>query len=122
SDGSTLKVTAPVPQSPINNTKPATGPAKLVVSPSTAPYVPVIAVKYRYQIFNAANVMVENSVVNATSYDVQSELTTNARYTWRARAEGIDVFGPWSSTASFLAPESAFLGISTFADPLTNGR
>ena len=46
----------------------------------------------------------------------------NTRYTWRARAEGIDVFGPWSTTASFLAPESAFLGVSTFADPLTNGR
>ena len=38
SDGSTLKVTAPVPQSPINDQKPATGPATLVVSASTAPY------------------------------------------------------------------------------------
>jgi len=82
----------------------------------------VIAVKYRYQVFNPANVLFEDTVVSATSYDVQGELTVNARYTWRARAEGIDVFGPWSTTASFLAPESAFLGVSTFADPLTNGR
>jgi len=122
SDGSTLKVTAPVPQSPINDQKPQTGPARLSVSASTAPYVPVIAVTYRFQIFNSANVMVENAVANSTIYDVQSDLTVNARYTWRARAEGIDVFGPWSNTASFLAPESSFLGVSTFADPLTNGK
>lgn len=122
SDGSTLKVTAPVPQSPINNVKPATGPAKLIVSASSAPYVPVIAVNYRYQIFNAANVMVENAVVNSTNYEVKTELTNNLRYTWRARAEGVDVFGPWSTTASFTAPETAFLGVSTFADPLTNGK
>jgi len=122
SDGSTLKVTAPVPQSPINNQKPTIGPAKLVVGASTAPYVPVIAVNYRYQIFNAANVMVENAVVNSTTYEVKTELTVNLRYTWRARAEGVDVFGPWSTTASFTAPETAFLGVSTFQDPLTNGR
>jgi hypothetical protein len=122
SDGSTLKVTAPVPQSPINDQKPVTGPARLSVSASTAPYVPVIAVNYRFQIFNSANVMVENNVINSTVYDVQSDLATNARYTWRARAEGIDVWGPWSTTASFVAPESAFLGVDTFADPLTNGR
>ena len=37
------------------------------------------------------------------------------------RISGND-FGPWSAKASFIAPETAFLGVSTFADPLTNGK
>ena len=32
------------------------------------------------------------------------------------------MFGPWSTNASFIAPESAFLRGNEFADPLTNGR
>jgi hypothetical protein len=121
-DGSTLKVSAPVPQSPINDQKPTIGPARLTVSGATPLYVPAIALRYRFQVFNSANVLVEDAVADGTAYDVQADLTVNSRYTWRARAEGGDVFGPWSTTASFLAPESAFLGVSTFADPLTNGR
>ena len=121
-DGSTLKVTAPTPLSPINDQKPATGPARLVATPSTAPFVPAISVRYRFQIFNNANQMVDDSLEDAPTYDVTEELTTNARYTWRARAEGINTFGPWSTNASFIAPESAFLRGSEFADPLKNGR
>ena len=121
-DGSTLKVTAPAPLSPINDQKPAIGPARLVVSPSTAPFVSAIAVKYRFQVFNSANALVDNALVGTTSYDVAADLTVNSRHTWRARAEGGNDFGPWSTTASFVAPETAFLGVNTFADPLTNGR
>ena len=122
SDGSTLKVTAPTPQSPVGGVKPSTGPATLVVSSSTAPFTATPAVQYRFQVFNGANVMVENALVNSTSHAVDAELTVNSAYTWQARAEYQGGVGPWSSRASFIAPESAFLGVSTFADPLTNGR
>lgn len=122
SDGSTLKVTAPTPQSPLNDVKPTTGPAKLVVGASTAPYLPVVIVKYRFQIFNSANVLVDNSLRDGLSYEVQAELVTNSRYTWQARAEAGNDVGPWSTRASFTAPETAFLGASTFDDPLKNGR
>jgi hypothetical protein len=121
-DGSTLKVTAPVPQSPVGGVKPQTGPANLVVSASTASFTSTPAVQYRFQVFNAANAMVENVLVSSTSHPVDAELTVNAAYTWQARAEYQGSVGPWSSKGSFLAPETAFLGVSTFADPLTNGR
>lgn len=120
-DGSTMKVTAPVPQSPVNDVKPALGPAKLVVAGSTGEFIPVL-VSYRYQVFNAANVMVENSVSSGTSHEVNADLLVNNRYTWRARAEAGNDFGPWSTTASFTAPESAFLRGSEFRDPLTSGK
>ena len=122
SDGSTLKVTAPTPQSPVGGVKPQTGPATLVVSSSTAPFTATPAVQYRFQVFNSANVMVENAVSNSTSHAVDADLTVNLAYQWQARAEYQGSVGPWSSRASFTAPETAFLGVSTFADPLTNGK
>ena len=122
SDGSTLKVTAPTPQSPVGGVKPATGPATLVVSAATASFTNTPAVQYRFQVFNSANAMVENALVSSTNHAVDAELTVNLAYTWQARAEYQGSVGPWSSRASFTAPETAFLGEMTFADPLTNGR
>ena len=121
-DGSTLKVTAPVVQSPANGTKPSTGPATLVVSSAAAQFGSTPSVQYRFQVFNSANAMVENALVNSTSHAVDAELTVNASYSWQARAEYQGSGGPWSTKSTFIAPESAFLGVQTFADPLTNGR
>ena len=121
-DGSTLKVTAPAAQSPTGGVKPATGPATLVVTPSTAPFTATPALQYRFQVFNAANAMVENALVSSTSHAVDAELAVNAGYSWQARAEYQGSVGPWSAKASFIAPESAFLGVQTFADPLTTGK
>ena len=117
----TLKVSAPVAQSPIGGVKPATGPANLVVSASTAPFAATPALQYRFQVFNSANAIVENVVVPSTSHVVDTELTVNAAYTWWGRAEYQGYVGPWSAKASFLAPESAFLN-SQISDPLTNGK
>ena len=123
SDGSTLKVSAPVPQSPINDQKPTTGPATLVASSSTPAFAGAVPVQYRFQVFNSANATVAEKVTSGPSYkvDVEPELTVNLRYTWRARAEYDGSVGPWSTTASFTAPETAFLN-REIADPLTNGR
>jgi hypothetical protein len=122
SDGSTLKVTAPVVQSPANGTKPSTGPATLVVSSATAQFAGTPPLQYRFQVFNGANAMVENALVNSTSHAVDADLTVNASYTWQARAEYQGSVGPWSTKSAFIAPESAFLGVNTFADPLTTGK
>jgi hypothetical protein len=121
-DGSTLKVTAPVAQSPVGGVKPETGPATLVVSAATAQFTGATPVQYRFQVFNGANAIVENVLVNSTSHPIDAELAVNATYSWQARAEYQGRVGPWSTKASFVAPESAFLGVQTFADPLTNGR
>jgi len=120
-DGSTLKATAPIPLSPINGVRPSTGPATLVASPSTTPFASGVPLTYRFQIFNSANALVDDSLEDAPTYDVQVELTADLNYTWQARAEsGTDV-GPWSTRAAFVAPESAFLN-SQLSDPLTNGK
>src|ERR1700674_1201452 len=87
SDGSTLKVTAPVPQSPVGGTKPSTGPATLVVSASTAPFTSTPAVQYLFQVFNSASAKVEDVVVSSTTHPVSAELTVNQTYSWQARAE-----------------------------------
>jgi hypothetical protein len=122
-DGSTLKASAPVPQSPVGGVKPATGPATLVVSPAVASFsAAALPPQYRFQIFNSANTMVADVLAKSTTYPVDAQLTVNQAYTWKARAELNGYVGPWSATASFIAPESAFLGVNTFADPLTNGR
>jgi hypothetical protein len=120
-DGSTLKVSAPVAQSPVGGVKPSTGPATLVVSSSTALFTNTPALQYRFQVFNSANQMVENAVVNSPTHAVDAELTVNAGYTWIARAEYQGSAGPWSTRASFLAPETAFLN-RELSDPLTNGK
>lgn len=121
SDGSTLKVTAPTPQSPVGGVKPSTGPATLVVSASTASFTSTPAVQYRFQVFNSANAIVEDVLVGSTSHPVDAELTVNASYSWQARAEYQGSAGPWSTTASFIAPETAFLN-KEISDPLTNGK
>jgi hypothetical protein len=121
SDGSTLKVTAPVPQSPVNDQRPSEGPARLVVSPATALFLPAIAVKYRFQVFNSAGALVDDSLEDQPRYDVEADLVTDSRYTWHARAEGGTDVGPWSTRASFTAPESMRLD-NQILDPLTNGK
>lgn len=121
SDGSTLKVTAPTPQSPVGGVKPSTGPATLVVSASTASFTSTPALQYRFQVFNSANAIVEDVLVGSTSHPVDAELTVNASYSWQARAEYQGSAGPWSTKASFLAPETAFLN-KEISDPLTNGK
>ena len=83
----TLKVSAPVVQSPVGGVKPATGPAVLVVSASTAPYTATPPLQYRFQVFNGAGAMVENAVANSTSHPVDTELTNNLPYTGWGRAE-----------------------------------
>jgi hypothetical protein len=117
-----LKVTAPTAVSPVNDVKPSTGPAKLVVGSATGLFANAGSLSYRYQVFNSGNVMVENTLAGSTSHEVDADLTENSRYTWRARAESATgEFGPWSTTASFTAPVTLFLG-ATIRDPLTNGK
>jgi hypothetical protein len=74
-------------------------------------------------VFNSANALVDDSLEDGPTYDVQAELTTDLQYTWQARAETLNGDpGPWSARAGFIAPESAFLRGNQFSDPLKNGR
>lgn len=132
-DGSTLKVSAPVPQSPMNAIKlDLAAVPTLVITNSTFTYGGTVALTYRFQIFSAAGAAVYTSpqVGGSASGTTSHAVTTAAlqgeqTYTWRARAEYGDLFGPWfsSSSASFVTPTSeGFIRGNEMYDPLINGK
>src|SRR5438093_945972 len=106
SDGSTLKATAPVPQSPINDQRLEDSLPTFTASAAAAKFGGDVALQYRFQIFNPAGALVQDSgLVSGTSWKIPNELEFNSRHTWRVRAEYQGAAGPWSSTASFLSQE-----------------
>src|SRR5438552_2627637 len=115
-DGSTLKATAPAPQSPVNDQKLPTTQVVLTTSGSSTQFAAGVPLQYRFQVFNAANALVQDSgLVSGTTWAVTSQLVGNQRHTWRARPEYQGQAGPWSTSASFISADPA-LSI----DPLTH--
>jgi hypothetical protein len=121
-DGSNLKVTAPVPTSPINDFQ-TDGNPTLVASAAAGKYA-TVALQYTFELYNAANVRVQSATVNTPSYLVTGTLDYDARYTWRVRATipAQNAVGPWSSTASFKSPVGGYIKAQEIFDPLTNGK
>jgi hypothetical protein len=119
-DGSTLKASAPVPLSPVNDQKLTVAPV-LSVGDVKATFAATPAVLYRFQVFNTANTLVVDSgLVAGTSYPVSAKLAGNARHTWRVRAEFQGNVGPWSAIASFITPVPFDLSQATFVDNPTD--
>jgi hypothetical protein len=125
-DGSTLKVTAPVPVSPVNGQQPD-GSLVLVASKSHGKFTDV-APSYEFEVYNAGNQRVYSSgVVGAgggdnVSHAVQGSLEFDQPHTWRVRAVYQGAAGPWSASASFRTPSGGYIRGSEIFDPLTNGR
>jgi len=102
---SSLKVTAPLAQSPINDTSIKTLNPTLTVTAATQQYANV-ALQYRFQVFNNAGTLAQDSgLVNSPAWTTAQMLTPNTRFTWKARAEYQGAPGPWSTTASFMTPD-----------------
>lgn len=107
-DGSTLKVTAPTLQSPINgirldNLEPVfrvqNASARFGGTPET--------MTYRFEVQTMAGAVVATSIqvpsgATTTSWEIPAEQTLNTRYRWRARAEVGAWRGPWSSFGEYL--------------------
>lgn len=132
-DGTTLKASAPVPQSPLNAFAiPSGSTPTLVIGNSTPQFAPTAALTYVFEVFNAAGTRihasspVSQSAGATTSYALTTlALEGDARYSWRARAELSGTFGPWSSgvNASFVAPSNdGYIRGNELYDPLINGR
>lgn len=127
-DGSTLKATAPTLQSPINGVKLLQGqPVTLVVTNSTTPYATGIPLSYRFEVTPVAGAAVESAVVpggsGATSRTVAVPLNGDQTYQWRARAEYLGYFGPWSGYQTFIAAANdGYIRGTELFDPLTNGK
>ncbi|HUR34286.1 MAG TPA: hypothetical protein VM032_10865 [Vicinamibacterales bacterium] len=122
-DGSTLKVSAPVPVSPINDQQQSDAPTLAANAASTrfgatAPG----ALSYRFQVFNPAGTMIADSgAIGALTYRVSTIVEFKARHTWRVRAEYGNDFGPWSATASFISSEGGYIRGNEVFDPLYGG-
>jgi hypothetical protein len=130
-DGSTLKVTAPTPQSPINGAKGNQGePVTLVIGNSTPTFAGGgIALTYRFEIYNSANTKVYSSALQnsgagtTTSHVVTVTLEGEKTYTWQARAEYQGAVGPFSGRATFVTPTSeGYIKADEIYDPLANGK
>jgi len=126
-DGSTLKATAPTPQSPANGAKIEGFEAVvLTIANSTVSYASGIALQYRFELTNAAGGVVESVLVNGgsgtTSRTIAADLEGDATYQWRARPEYQGTPGPWSARFSFIAPQTTgYIRGPELYDPLTNG-
>ena len=128
-DGTTLKATAPTPQSPANGQQPSSLDVVLTLANSTTKYADGIAATYRIQVLNAAGTLayeVANLAAGGagvTAHTITASLEGDRPYSWRARAEHDGAIGPWSGTANFVAPASTgYIRGNELYDPLVNGK
>jgi hypothetical protein len=103
---SSLKASTPNVQSPVNDQQSASlTSTTLVASAAAGQYVP-LPLQYRFQVFNDAGTLVQDSgLVAAPAWTIAITLTPLKRYTWKVRAEYQGTAGAWSATASFRTPE-----------------
>ena len=126
-DGSTLKVTAPTPQSPVNGAQPQS--LTLTAGASTAQFAkstPVLT--YEFQILTSGGTVIPACTTTATASG--STVTANpactiefdANHRWKVRARmGSSAFGPWSAESTFRSPIGGYINGNEIYDPLYNG-
>jgi hypothetical protein len=123
-DGSTLKVTAPAPSSPLADVRLETfEQPTLVAASATSTHGGTFPVQYRFQLFNEAGTRLEDSgLLSGTRWTPVTLMEFDKRYTWWVRAESGGDLGPWSSKVTFRSPDGGFIRGQEVFDPLTNGK
>ena len=128
-DGSTLKATAPTPQSPVNGQQPSSLDVVLTLANATTKYADGIATTYRIQVLNAGGTLayevanLAQGGAGVTAHTITASLEGDRPYSWRARAEHDGAIGPWSAAANFVAPASTgYIRGNELYDPLVNGK
>lgn len=107
-DGSTLKVTAPAPQSPSNgDTVNTVRPAFNFAGSLSVNGVPNLALSYRVQVLNEDGSFVADGVGQGSPIGLGGDLETGKGFIWRVRAELSGAAGPWSSNAVFRTAAAA---------------
>jgi hypothetical protein len=98
------KLTAPTAQAPANN-QTLSGLTAALTSTTATVDVPTLTLQYRFQVFNEAGTLTLDSGLVSEPKWTTVILSPNKRYTWKVRAEGQGLTGPWSEAASFLTPD-----------------
>ena len=122
-DGSTLKITAPAPVSPANNSTLEDNSVPLRINASTAKFTSSAGtLAYRFQILLNGQV-VKEARVGGLEWALP-DLESNTTYTWRARGEQGSFFGPWSAEWTFKTAEQpdGYIRGGELYDPLVDGR
>lgn len=126
-DGSTLKVTAPTPVSPVNNAQPD-GSLVLIATKSQGKFTAVTPA-YEFEIYRGTTRVYTSGVTGGAGsgpdnvlHAVSAALEFDQQHTWRVRAVMAGAFGPWSSSATFRAPAGGYIRDNELFDPLVNGR
>jgi hypothetical protein len=106
-DGSTLKVSAPTLQSPINGIRLDNLEPVFRIQNASARFGATPAVSYRFEVQTMAGVVVGTSGAVAagngtTSWEFPTEQTLDTRYRWRVRAEFGGRVGPWSGFGEYI--------------------
>jgi hypothetical protein len=125
-DGSTLKVSAPTPVSPVNNQQPD-GSLVLVASKAQGKFADVTP-SYEFEIHRGTTRVYTSGVTGGAgsgpsnvAHTPTAALEFDQQYTWRVRAVLQGAVGPWSSAATFRAPAGGYIRDNEILDPLTNG-
>jgi hypothetical protein len=108
-NGTTLKVSAPDPQSPANGATlsgiTVSGIALSAGGASTV-FASSASLQYEFELMGPGGSVIERSgPMDSPSWTQTSTLEFVTRYTWRVRAVQDDAVGPWSTTFSFVTPE-----------------
>lgn len=121
--GATLKVTAPTPQSPINDVRlPTFTNPTLVAGAVTPTEGGSITPQYRFRLLSDTGEVLEDSGLrSSTNWTPSVNMDFDKKYVWDVRAEFQGDAGP-RATASFLSPNGGFIRGKEVFDPLTNGR
>ena len=102
-NGVTLKVGAPTPVSPINDTVLTTQTATLTISAATGQFANQ-TFTYDFEVQNDSGSVISTTNVNGTSFTIPGTLSINQAFRWRARANLNGAVGPYSSLVRFQTP------------------
>ena len=99
------KISAPSVQSPVGSQLLGGLSATLAAGAASVDQSS-FTVQYRFQVFNAAGSLVEDSgLVGSPQWTTTLTLTPNSAFTWHVRGESQGYTGAWSSDGSFRTPD-----------------
>ncbi len=126
-DGSTLKVPAPTPVSPVNGAQPNT--LELVANAVAGTYDSTLRPSYEFRIKTSGGAVVSactsapiGSSGATVTFAPTCSLDLDAPYSWSVRGVFGGAAGPWSADTAFKTPLGGYVTSTEIYDPLYSGK